>query len=199
MKYLLICIAIAGIALWTSSAPAATRKPASPPPHACALLSGSEAGTIMGGALPEVVKNEKLPSPESGQDHTTSCGYFIKGYRFEGAELPPELGLELQLHAMQTGDAARRFYDNMFAMSNEMKNAPDSPLATSVITPLAISGGSAYLVEQKIEPEPGITFAIATVYFCKGKNFGQLQGWKKGGAVAGEVKDGVTKILSKLP
>lgn len=197
MKRLFI-IAVLGVALWTQNAPAAPQKQAASS-NACFLLSDTEAGAIMGGLLTEVIKSEQQASPENGRDHFTSCGYFPKGYNFERAERPPELGLELKIHAMQTIDDAGRFYENMLAMSNEMKNVPDSPLANSVITPLVNKQMKAFLVESKVEPGPGSTFAIGTIYFVKGKNFGQLQAWKKGATVTENVKSASKKIFPKLP
>jgi hypothetical protein len=167
-------------------------------PVACALLNEKEAVALVGGPLGEVFKNEQKPTMENGRDHNSVCGFFPKGYKIATADLPPEQGILLTIHAMQTAAAAKNFYEQSLTSEQEMMSMPGSPLAGGKITTLSGTGKAAYLVENKIEPGSSSS-GVATIVFLKGNVMGQVQVWKKGGQSVEITKKAVKNLLAKLP
>lgn len=167
-------------------------------PVACALLNEKEAVALVnGGPLGEVFKNEQKPTMENGRDHNSVCGFFPKGYKIATADLPPEHGILLTIHAMQTAAAAKNFYEQSLTSEQEMISMP-GPLAGGKITMLSGTGKAAYLVENKIEPGSSSS-GVATIVFLKGNVMGQVQVWKKGGQSGEIAKKAVKNLVAKLP
>ena len=200
MKSIILLALLAGTGSWAMTALAADRtSTGSTPPVACALLGEEEAVALVGGTLGEVFKNEELPTMENGHDHNSVCGFFPKGYNIQKADHPPERGLQLQLHAMQTSANAKTFYEQTLASHQEMTRMPGSPFAGNKITTLKGMGEEAFLLEKKIEPEPRSSYEIATIYFVKGTVMGQLTAWKKASPASEIAKSAAKKVLLKLP
>jgi hypothetical protein len=152
------------------------------PPSACAVLSESDAVALVGGPLGEVFKDEIAPTRANGQDHSTSCGYFPRGYNINTADGPPERGLLLTLHAMRNKEDARRFFDNTTDAGADKKGA------------LKGVGDAAALKESKIEGDKVVNFS-----FLKNSISANLTTWKKGGDVPAIATGAAKKIVAKLP
>jgi hypothetical protein len=168
-------------------------------PVACALMDEKEALALVGGPLGEVFKEEEMPTMENGRDHNSVCGFFPKGYKIQEADSPPERGLQLQLHVMQTEAAAKTFYERVLESNQDMTRMSGSPLASAKITTLNGIGKAAFLADDKIELEPGSSCAVATVGFLKGNVMGQVQVWKKSGPAGEIAKSAAKKVVTKLP
>lgn len=190
MNNTVLLVLVFGAIAFASTVLAGTKSPI-----ACDLVDEKEALALVGGPLGEVFKNEEKPTMENGRDHNSVCGFFPKGYKIEEADRPPERGLQLQLHVMQTDAAAKAFYEQILESNKDMARMSGSPLAGSKITTLNGIGKAAFLVESKIEQEA----SVATITFLKGSIMGQVQIWKKS-APAGEIaKSMVKKVVAKLP
>jgi hypothetical protein len=194
MKSLVLLVSLFGAFAWASAVLADSKSLV-----ACALMDEKEAVALVGGPLGEVFKNEEMPTVENGRDHNSVCGFFPKGYKIQEADRPPERGLQLQLHVMPDNAAAKAFYERLLASNQDMTRMPGSPLAGSKITTLKGIGKAAFLLESKIEAEPGSSCAVATIGFLKGSVMGQVQVWKKAGPAGKIAKNAATKVVAKLP
>jgi len=194
MKYSILLLFLMGTGVWALSALAGSIMPV-----ASALLSEKDALALVGGPLGEVFKTEELPTRENGYDHISVCGFFPKGYDIQKADRPPERGVQIQLHAMRTSAEAKSFYEHTLASNQEMTRMQGSPFAGNKITPLKGMGEAAFLLENKIEPEPGSPYEIATVMFLKGNVMAQLMVWKKAAPATEIAKNTAKMVLSKLP
>jgi len=154
---------------------------------------------LVGGPLGEVLKNEQKPTAENGHDHTTTCGFFPKGYDLRKAGRPPERGLMLQLHAMRNNADAKGFYENTVGMVKEMAKESGSPTAGAKVTTVKGMGEAATIELDKIEPEPKAVYQVVKLYFLKGRVMGHVTAWKKA-APADEIARAAAKqIIAKLP
>lgn len=168
----------------------------------CSLYTEKDALATAGGPLGEVVQSERKPEAENGDDHTTSCGYFPKGFDFDKADGPPERGVEVQIHRLPSAQAARRMYDFTLEAVEEMARQtgmrnPDGKAAT----PLAGAGEAAFVrVLKLMEPEPGQARYSAMATFVKGSVMGQVTVWKTGKtAPHGESGAAARLVASRLP
>jgi hypothetical protein len=168
-------------------------------PMACGVLTEKDALALVGGPLGEVFQTEEKPEAFNGYDHISVCGFFPKGYNIQEASLPPERGVQLQLHVMRDKTDAKGFYDNTFESAQSMINMPGSPLSGAKITPLAGMSDAAFLQSDKSEPEPKSIYHITTVTFLKGNIMGQLQVWKKAKPVDDIAKTAAKTTISRLP
>jgi len=193
MKSLVLLVSVFGALVWASVVAADSKSLV-----ACSLMDEKEAVALVGGPLGEVFKNEEMPTVENGRDHNSVCGFFPKGYKIQAADRPPERGVQLQLHVMQTDAAAKAFYESVLASNQDMIRMSGSPLAGGKISTLNGIGKAAFLLESKIEPEPGSS-AVATISFLKGSVMGQVQVWKKAGPAGEIAKSAVRKVVTKLP
>ena len=194
MKSLVLLVSVFGAFAWASAVLADSKSLV-----ACALMDEKEAVALVGGPLGEVFKNEEMPTVENGRDHNSVCGFFPKGYKIQEADRPPERGLQLQLHVMPTNAAAKAFYERLLTSNQDMTRMSGSPLAGSKIVTLNGIGKAAFLLESKIEPEPGSSYRVATIGFLKGSVMGQVQVWKKAGPAGEIAKKAVTMVVAKLP
>jgi hypothetical protein len=170
----------------------ATRADAAGAPPACTALTETEALALVGAPLGAVTREEVKPTAENGHDATNACGYFPKGYDLAKADGPPERGIMVTLHSMPDGDAAKRFYNQMFKMAGmSVANQPGVSIA-----PVTGLGEGAYLQLMTLDSKPPVR--LANVGFYKGSVMGFIQVWIKG--PPGEVAQKAAKgIISKLP
>jgi hypothetical protein len=194
MKSLVLLVLMFGTFAFASTVLAGAKSPV-----ACALMDEKEALALVGGPLGEVFKEEEMPTMENGRDHNSVCGFFPKGYKIQEADSPPERGLQLQLHVMQTEAAAKTFYERVLESNQDMTRMSGSPIASAKITTLNGIGKAAFLADDKIELEPGSSCAVATVGFLKGNVMGQVQVWKKSGPAGEIAKSAAKKVVTKLP
>lgn len=194
MKSLTLLVLVFGALTWASAMLADSKSLV-----ACALMDEKEAVALVGGPLGEVFKHEEMPTVENGRDHNSVCGFFPKGYKIQEADRPPERGVQLRLHVMENDGAAKAFYENVLESHQDMMRIPDSPLAGGKITSLTGIGKAAFLLEKKIEPEPGSSYTVATISFLKGRVMGQVQLWKKAGPAGEIAKKAVRNVVAKLP
>ena len=167
-------------------------------PIASAMLTEKDAVALVGGPLGEVFRNEEAPEMSNGYDHSSTCGFFPKGYKIQEADRPPERGLMVQLHAMRNNAEAKSFYEHALEGKKEMSQRKDSPLAGDVIVPLKGMGDDAFLQSSKVEPEPKALYQIATITFLKGSVMGQVMVWKKAASADEIAKTATKKVISKL-
>jgi hypothetical protein len=194
MKSLVLLVSVFGALGWASAVLADSKSLV-----ACALMDEKEALALVGGPLGEVFKNEEMPTVENGHDHNSVCGFFPKGYKIQEADRPPERGVQLQLHVMETDVAAKAFYESVLTSKQDMVRMSQSPLAGGRITSLKGIGKAAFLLENNIESEPGSSYAVATISFLKGRVMGEVQVWKKAGPAGEIAKKAVRKVAAKLP
>jgi len=180
-----------GVLVWASVAAADSKSL-----MACSLMDEKEAVALVGGPLGEVFKNDIMPTMENGRDHNSICGFFPKGYKIQTADRPPERGVQLQLHVVQTDAAAKAFYENAFESDQEMTRMSGSPLAGGKISTLKGIGKAAFLTESKVEPGSS---AVATITLRKGSVMGQVQVWKKTGPAGEIAKSAAGKVVTRLP
>ena len=77
-----------------------------------------------------VFREETAATGENGHDHTSKCGYFLKGYDLDKADGLLERGIMITLHSMPDQDAAKRFYDQLFRMAGRsIESVPGASIA----------------------------------------------------------------------
>ncbi|HMV21301.1 MAG TPA: hypothetical protein PKL28_15460 [Rhodocyclaceae bacterium] len=158
---------------------------------ACSLLSSQDAATLAGVALPENFKAETPPTRENGNDHTTVCGWFPKGYNLATAAGAPEAGVQLTVHDMKTPAEAKTFHTHSAEMTREI--AKSGPLAGKISAPAGL-GDNAVLDVKTLQGNA----QVATLQFFKGSAALQIQAWSKGPG-AGEVATKAAKqVAGKL-
>jgi hypothetical protein len=162
-----------------------------PVPTACATFSQADAIGRLGGPLGEVEKLDRKAEASNGGDHRSSCGYFPKGYHFETAEGPPERGIVVELHALPSADAARRFYEGVLSM-----HAQTAPAAAAPTTVTGI-GEAAYLKPTFLSGAP--SSRITTLTFRKGSVVASVQVWKNAAPVDEIARGAAMQVLAKLP
>lgn len=194
MKNLIPLVLVLGFFTWTAPLLGDTKTPT-----ACALINEKDAVELLGGPLGEVYKEDIAPAQQNDFEHTTVCGFFPKGYKIQEADRPPERGIMLQLHAFQTGDKARKFYDIQVSLFQKMIETPNGPSAGAKISPLAGFGDSAFLQSEKVEIDPKTAYQIAILVFVKGSVMGQVQVWKAQAPVNSIAQSAARKVISKLP
>jgi len=161
-------------------------------PPACTALTEKEALALVGGPLGAVSREQVKPTAENGHDVADGCGYFPKGYDFAQADGPPERGIMVTLHSMPDGEAAKRFYNQMFKMAGMSVGAQPGVS----IAPVSGLGEGAYLQLMTLDSKPPVR--LANIGFYKGGVMGLMQVWLKG--PPGEVAQKAAKgIISKLP
>jgi len=155
---------------------------------ACEMLTQNDAEQLVGGSLSSAVTSKTEPG---SSDPRISCGYFPKGYNFETAEGPPDLGIEVTVHATKSAESAKRFYEASFSMSNQAKSDPGSPFGKDTIKKLKGIGDMAFLVDRS-------TFQTALFFVVKGGTLMQVQVWKKAGSPSQIATNAAKQIVVKL-
>ena len=183
----LACAAVAGMA--HSQGAAKT-------PFACNVMTEKDAVTHVGAPLGSVSRDEVKPTSQNGYDHVTTCGYFPKGYDIRRADRPPELGVELQLHARRNKEDAKDSYDAFLGMAEQRSMTAKGE---GKIVQVAGTGEAAYLMTRKLEPQPGAVYEIAYVRILKGSVTAQVTAWKKGAPADEIAKAAAKQVASRLP
>jgi hypothetical protein len=155
---------------------------------ACGMLTQQDAEQLVGGPLGNAVASKAEPG---SSDPKTSCGFFPKGYSFESAEGPPEMGIEVTVHTAKNAESAKRFYEASLSMSNQAKSDPGSPFSKDKITKLKEIGDVAFLVDR-------ISFKTALIFVVKGSTLMQVQVWKKAGATDQVATNAAKQLVDKL-
>ncbi len=157
---------------------------------ACSLLSSTDATTLAGAPLPENFKAETPPTRENGNDHTTVCGWFPKGYDLRNADGPPEAGVQLTVHAMKAAADAKAFHTNSAEMTREI--AKSGPLAGKVSSPSGL-GENAILDVKALGRGH-----VATLKFLKGTAALQIQAWSKDARAADIAIQAARQVAAKI-
>lgn len=171
---LVLASAIAGLSVTDASAAGAS--------VACTALTAQDAAALMGAPLESNFAKESPPDAVNGNDHTTVCGWFPKGYALATADGPPERGVQLTLHTFRKPAEARKFHDMT-------KDGPPGG------KPKAVAGvGEGAVIDQKVFSGT----QVATIRFLKGVHAAQIQTWRKDKGAAESATAAARQVVGKL-